>query len=91
MAVRVGDQRKSVQGRNATVHFRVRRKAGFKGKDLLAQIAKTLLNGIKSGLGTKQGKPGGPDMGRHQKTLGGMFQEYFKQDAGVQAKDGTTV
>ena len=91
MAIGIGDQGETVQGRDEPVHVRVRRQAGFQGKDVWAEIAVTFFNAVKAGSGTEQGKPRSPDVGRNQKTIRCFFKHDFKEIAGIKTHYGTAV
>ncbi|OPY91965.1 MAG: hypothetical protein A4E73_01599 [Syntrophaceae bacterium PtaU1.Bin231] len=91
MAVGVGDQGETVQAGNQPVHVRIGGKAGLQGKNMGRQVAETRLDAVESGLGAEQGKPGGPDVGRHQESLRRLRKQDLQEIAAVQAQDRAAV
>ncbi len=91
MAVGVGDQGKAVEGRDRPVHRRIRGETGLQGKDVLAEVVETLLDGVEAGTGTEQREPRRPDVGGDEKAFRGCGEDDFKEIAGVETKDGAAV
>src|SRR6185369_10032827 len=81
----------AVKTRDQPVHLRVGGKPGLQGEDVWGQVAVTIVNGVEARAGTKQGKPGCPDMGRHQESLRCLLQEDLQQVAAVEAEDRPAV
>ena len=91
MGIGIGDKGDPVQVAHPPVHGGIRRKPGLGGKDVTGKVAKTLLNGVKTGLGTQHGEPRGPDMGWYQIPPIPGLQHNLQKIPGVQPQDGTPV
>ena len=91
VGVGIGNQPVVVQGAPQAVHGRIGRQAGFQGENLPGQIAKAVFHSVKAGLGPEQGKPGGPNVRRHEKGQGVGLEHQLQQIARIQAKDGAAV
>ncbi len=55
------------------------------------KVAEAFLDGVKTGFGAEQGKPWGPDVGRHEKAVRHFFKLDLQQVAGIETEDGAAV
>ena len=83
VGVGVGDQLEAVQGRQPPDHGGVGGKAGLQGGDMGRQVLEALLDGVKAGKGSEQGKVGRPDVGGDENAVGAGIQENLQEVAGV--------
>ena len=91
MAVGIGNQAEAIKSGNQPIHIRIGRKASLQGENVVGKVAETLLHRIKTRSGTEQGKPWGPDMGRHQEPFRRFFKNYFQKISAVEPQNGPAV
>lgn len=63
MGIGISNKRDAFQLIQSPVHRRIRRQSRFNNLDMWGKFAKTFFQRIKTGVGSKYRKVGGPDMG----------------------------
>jgi hypothetical protein len=91
MGVGIGDQGKTIEGAAHPIHLGIGGEAGFERENFPAQVAETVFDPVETGLGSEEGKPGRPDVGRDDVGQRVCLQDHFKEIASVETKDRATV
>ena len=77
--VRIGHEGVAVEGAHEAVHAGIRRESRLQGENMLREAAEAVVDVVKAGFGTEQGKPRGPHMRGNEEGAGAGIEHEIQK------------